>query len=156
MLSRIFLSLLLALPLVANACPYHSQTVISVDADLNKAFADLIRQHRPLLCIDETLHTSTSEALLQQLATGERNERIDWLVANQTMMDKATAQNLILPATRKTFILETTSRKRIPVVIAATRRSINPKSPYPADFARYVHSAKAWQILQQHGLRIAK
>ena len=91
------------LALAAAGAQAESITV-SAAASLKEAFTDLARQYEkqhPDAKIK--LNTAASGTLLQQLAQGAPADIL--ATADQATMDKAAQQNLILPATRKTFAL---------------------------------------------------
>ena len=97
-------SLIAAVLLAASAFAQAEDITVSAAASLKEAFTDIARQYEkqhPDAKIK--LNTAASGTLLQQLAQGAP---VDVLAtADLATMDKAAAQNLIRPQTRKTFAL---------------------------------------------------
>ena len=97
-------SLIAVLLLAASAFAQAEDITVSAAASLKEAFTDIARQYEkqhPDAKIK--LNTAASGTLLQQLAQGAP---VDVLAtADLATMDKAAAQNLIRPQTRKTFAL---------------------------------------------------
>ena len=96
-------SLMAALLLAASAFAQAEDITVSAAASLKEAFTDIARQYEKQYPDAKIkLNTAASGTLLQQLAQGAP---VDVLAADLATMDKAAAQNLIRPQTRKTFAL---------------------------------------------------
>ena len=97
-------SLIAALLLAASAFAQAEDITVSAAASLKEAFTDIARQYEKQYPDAKIkLNTAASGTLLQQLAQGAP---VDVLAtADLATMDKAAAQNLIRPQTRKTFAL---------------------------------------------------